>query len=174
MSHCIEPETLKNYAAGLLHFTKFCNDFSIPKSLRMPASESLLSSFISTRGTGSVSEGTIRSWLEGLKLWHHINSAPWHGGAELKHVIEVSISSLACFAFLILLGAASFTPASLHMQKHNPVTFEHIIALRRRLDLTNSFDVAIFAVTCIAFWSCCRLGELLIDSAFIPDLGLRP
>ncbi|KAF8585604.1 hypothetical protein K439DRAFT_1646580 [Ramaria rubella] len=135
MSHCIEPDTLKNYAAGLIHFTKFCDNFSIPESLRMPASKSLLSSFISMHGAGSVGEGTIRSWLEGLKGWHRINSVPWYGGAELKH------------------GAASFTPASSHMPKRDPVTFQHIIALRRPLDLTNSFNVAVFAMACIVFWS---------------------
>ncbi|KAF8590859.1 hypothetical protein K439DRAFT_1328819 [Ramaria rubella] len=111
MSHCIEPDTLNNYTTGLICFTQFCDDFSIPESLRMPALESLLSSFVSMYGTGSVSGGTICSWLEGLKLWHHINSPPWHG-SKLKHVIE---------------GSASFTPTSSHMPKHDPVTFEHII-----------------------------------------------
>ena len=31
MAQCVMPTTLKNYAAGLSRFTKFCDDFKIPK-----------------------------------------------------------------------------------------------------------------------------------------------
>ena len=41
---------------------------------------------------------------------------------------------------------------------------EHIYALKAGLDLSNSFDAAVWAVACIAFWCCCRLGELVIPS----------
>ncbi|KAF8586659.1 hypothetical protein K439DRAFT_1340540 [Ramaria rubella] len=154
MCHCIEPNTLKNYTAGLIHFTKFCNDFLVPEPARMPASESLLAAFVSTRGAGSVSEGTIRSWIKGLKLWHRINGTPWMGGPELKRAIE---------------GANTFAPSSSCHNKRDPVTFEHIKALQTNLNLNDSFDIAVFAVATITFWSCCHLGELLIDSGFNPS-----
>ncbi|KAF8586221.1 hypothetical protein K439DRAFT_1341413 [Ramaria rubella] len=141
MSHFIEPMSLKNYSARLIHFTKFCDDFNIPETRCMPASESLLCTFISKWGAGSVGKGSICTWLEGLKLWHQINSAPG-------------------------MGASLFTPDTSHHAKRDPITFEHIKALCRHLDLTNSFDVAVLAVATIAFWSCCRLGELLINSTF--------
>ncbi|KAG1857315.1 DNA breaking-rejoining enzyme [Suillus subalutaceus] len=32
------------------------------------------------------------------------------------------------------------------------------------LDLSNAFDASVFAVACTAFWSCCRLGELILVS----------
>ena len=107
----------------------------------MPASEILLCTFVSTCGAGSVGKGAIKTWLSGIKLWHRINNTPWHGGAELTRAIE---------------GAAKLTPSSSHLGKHDPVTIQHICALCHHLDLTNAFDIAVFAVACIAFWCCCR------------------
>ncbi|KAF8591307.1 hypothetical protein K439DRAFT_1327278, partial [Ramaria rubella] len=46
--------------------------------------------------------------------------------------------------------------------QRDPVTFQYINALHHHLDLTNSFGVSVFAIATITFWSCCRLGELLI------------
>jgi len=36
LANCILPSTLINYVAGLLQFTKFCDDYSIPESEHMP------------------------------------------------------------------------------------------------------------------------------------------
>jgi len=153
MTHAVVPSTLTNYAAGLIRFTKFCDDFDIPENERMPASENLLSTFITTRGACSVGKKTMEHWLYGLELWHSINGAPWHGGLILKRVVE---------------GAGNLAPKSSIEPKRDPVTLQHLQALRKNLDLTNSFDASVFAVACIAFWSCCRLGELLIDTDFDP------
>src|SRR5882724_10191911 len=139
MTHCVVPGTL--YVASLSRFTKFCDNFSIPESDHMPASEFILSSFVTTRGAGSVGKSAIKSWLLGVELWHRINGAPWHGGAELARCVE---------------GAVKLAPVSSHRAKCDPVTIEHICSLHRNLDLTNSFDIAMFAITCIAFWCCCR------------------
>ena len=49
------------------------------------------------------------------------------------------------------------------------MTIEHLRSLQCGLDLSNSFDIAVFAVACVAFWCCCRLGELIIDSHFDPS-----
>ena len=138
MAHCVLPGTLKNYTAGLSCFTKFCNDFSIPKLDCIPASQFLLSSFVTMRGARSVWKAAIKPWLLSVEIliWHHINSAPWHGGAEISRCIK---------------GVARLAPSTSHHGRHNPVTIEHIHALCCDLDLTNSFDIAIFAVTCMAF-----------------------
>jgi len=141
MARCMLPVTLKNYAAGLSQFNKFCDDFNIPESERMPASECLLSTFITTHGAGSVGKGAIKTWLLGVELWHRINGAPWLGGAELQRAVE---------------GSAKLAPKSSHLSKRDPVTIDHIRALHHHLDLTNSFDIAVFAIACIAFWCCCR------------------
>jgi len=132
---------LSNYSASLLCLNKFCDDYSVPKNDRMPASEAILSLFIATRGAGSVSKGAMRSWLDDIHMWHEINNAPWNGSRILKRVIK---------------GAAKFTLPHSIQPKYDPITIEHLHSLRHNLDLSNSFDIAIFALACVAFWCCCR------------------
>ena len=48
----------------------------------------------------------------------------------------------------------------------------HLQTLHNHLNLTDAFNIAVFAAACIAFWSCFHLGELLIDSAFDPALHI--
>ena len=76
MFHSVSGATLSSYSAGLICFTKFCDEYSIPEDLRMPASEALLSIIITTCGAGSVGQGSMRQWIAGLKLWHSIDKAP--------------------------------------------------------------------------------------------------
>ena len=92
-------------------------------------------------GAGSVSKGAIKTWILGLELWHRINSAPWHSGTELQQAME---------------GSIKLTPKSSQLAKHDPVMIEHFCTLCHHLYLTNSFDIAVFAVACIMFWCCCR------------------
>ncbi|KAG2337080.1 hypothetical protein BDR05DRAFT_978613 [Suillus weaverae] len=42
--------------------------------------------------------------------------------------------------------------------------FWHNLHGAQGLDLLNTFDAAVFGVACVAFWCCCRLGELVVDS----------
>lgn len=49
----------------------------------MPASEWLLAGFASS-GTAKV--GSALHWMDGIKLWHEIHGAFWHGGVELSRV----------------------------------------------------------------------------------------
>src|SRR5882672_7291178 len=114
MVRCVLPNTLKNYAAGLSHFTKFCDDFNIPKVEHMPASELLLSTFITSHGAGSVGKGAIKTWLLGIELWHCINDAPWLGGAVLQQAVE---------------GSARLAPLSSCLAKQDPVTIQHLCCL---------------------------------------------
>src|SRR5882724_3957979 len=125
--------TLSNYAASLICFTRFCDDFHVPEEIHMPAPETLLSTFICTGAARSVSLSTMKTWIEGLRLWHIINDAPWHGTLALSHTIK---------------GAAKMVPLSSHRPKRDPVTIEHIRALHHCLDYTNAFDIAVFAVAC--------------------------
>jgi len=87
LTNSVQPSTLSTYSAGLLRFTKFCNDIGIPESECMPASESLLSHFIVSHGATSVGKGTMWSWLEGLHLWHQINETPWNGSHMLRKFV---------------------------------------------------------------------------------------
>jgi len=65
-------------------------------------------------------------------------------------------------------GATKMAPHSSQLPRRDPVTIEHIQALHRHLDHTNTFNIAVFTIACVAFWCCCRLGELIIDTPFDP------
>ncbi|KAG0694632.1 DNA breaking-rejoining enzyme [Suillus ampliporus] len=144
----IETKTHKNYGAGLLRFHQYCDERKIPETHRMPAPEFLLASFISS-WAGKVTTSTAQNWLAGIHFWHTLHGAQWNGHSTLKSATS---------------GLAKLVPASSKRPRRPPVTLEHMHALLRNLDLMNTFDVSVFAVATVAFWSCCRLGELVIDS----------
>ncbi|EIW51304.1 uncharacterized protein TRAVEDRAFT_54675 [Trametes versicolor FP-101664 SS1] len=146
ISEGMDVRTRKNYGAGLLRFTQFCDELGIPEAMRMPAPEALVAAFIA-RHAGVVRHDTIGSWLSGLAVWHAINGAKWPGGSILTYVKK---------------GAKKVEPPPL--AKRPPVTLEHMHALFTGLDLSNTFDAAVFAVACCAFWGCRRLGELIVPS----------
>ncbi|KAI5981110.1 hypothetical protein EDD15DRAFT_2337602 [Pisolithus albus] len=103
-----------------------------------------------------LSQKTLNNWLAALHFWHIVNGAPWHGNDMLRHVRRV-------FTKLV--------PPSSKRAKRPPVTLEALCILHDRLDLSNTFDASVWALASLAFWSCCRLGELLIapPQAFDPS-----
>jgi hypothetical protein len=145
----VEPDTHGSYAAGLLRFNHFCDLNNIPEEQRMPASEALLSIFISSYGAGHVASGTVSTWLSGLQLWHTINFAPWRGDALLKRTRK---------------GVSKLAPPSTRRLPRDPVTYNHMTVLRAGLDLSNTRDSAVWATACTAWRDCARLGEVLVDS----------
>ena len=101
MANWILPSTLTNYTLGLICFTKFFKDFQVPEADHMPASETILSMFISTWAAGSVSKGTMKTWIEGLCLWHVINDTPWNSNSVLRCTIKVGINTWGqCFSYV--------------------------------------------------------------------------
>ena len=159
-THAISRKSLSNYGTGLLRFTWFCDDLQIPEETCMPAPEWLLSSFILTQGAGTVGKGTIATWLARLQLWHEINYAPWFGHSHLKHILQGASA------------AVPWPPSMAKRPKRLVVIIAHLLALKSNLSLSNTFDTAVFAITCIAFWGQCRLAELCIDSVFDPQQHL--
>jgi hypothetical protein len=143
-----DPSTHSGYGAGLLRFMQYCDKHGIEEEKRMPASESLIVSFAAD-AAGCVSLSALNTWLAGLHFWHIVHDAPWHGGERLTQVKK---------------GVWKLVPISSKRKKRPPVTLEHMISLRKGLNLVDSFDASIWAVACVVFWSCCRLGELLIPS----------
>ena len=75
----------------------------------------------------------------GLNFWYTLNGAPWLGGKILR---------ITCA------GISKLQPSL--KQKRAPVTIKHLNALAESLDLTDSFDAAVFAVATVAFWDCHR------------------
>lgn len=134
----LEPSTAKNYGAGLLRFAQFCDELGVPEKERMPAPEYLLAAFLA-RHAGTVQHKTMGNWLAGLRLHHAVNGATWNGEMMVGYAKK---------------GARKLNPAQL--PKRPPVTLEHLEALLKRLDLGNTFDAAVFALACTAFWGCRR------------------
>ncbi|KAF8175675.1 hypothetical protein K438DRAFT_1770970 [Mycena galopus ATCC 62051] len=78
----------------------------------MPASESLFSTFIPSYGAGHVVNGTVSTWLAGVQLWH--------GDALLSRTRK---------------GVSKLAPASSRRLPLDPVSHDHMSALRSALDL---------------------------------------
>lgn len=136
----IEVKTRENYGAGLLRFHQYCDSRRIPESLRMPAPDFLLASFVAS-WAGKVSGSTVQNWLSGVHFWHNIHGASWNGRTLVRAATA---------------GLGKVVPASSKKPRRPPVTLEHMHALFRILDLTNAFDASVLATAATAFWSCCR------------------
>ncbi|KAG1858728.1 hypothetical protein DFJ58DRAFT_715772 [Suillus subalutaceus] len=149
----LDTDTRSNYGAGLLHFTQFCDSIKIPEVERMPASEALISQFMAAF-VGTSLEKTLNNWLAGLQFWHIINGAPWHASQLLHHTRR---------------GFAKMVPPSTRRAKRPPITIDALCILFDNLDLTLPFDAAVCAVALVAFWCCCHLGELVIQSPNLFD-----
>jgi len=145
----IEIKTRKNYGFGLLRFHQYCDSRRVPEKLCKPASDHLLASFV-VSWAGKVASTTVQNWFAWLHFWHNLHGAPWNG------------HTLVCLATS---GLSKLVPSLSKRPHHPPVTLEHMHALFCFLDLSNMFDVSIFAVAATAFWSCCRLGELIVNSS---------
>ena len=140
------PNTKTTYAAGTLRFTQFCDTWHIDEEARMPASYPLLCAFIGEH-KGRQAGNTIRSWLSGIRAWHVVNHAPWFGDDEWVHLARVS--------------------ANKEGTKHKrslraPVSIEHLLALRRALNISTPFHAAVWALALCTFFGCRRLGKLVL------------
>ncbi|KAF5384819.1 hypothetical protein D9615_001379 [Tricholomella constricta] len=141
----LSTSTRQSYGAGLLRFTQFCDRLRIPESLRMPASDVLISAFVAD-ASGSHSGECVRNWLNGLRCWHIFNRAEWHGRDPWVLPFRKTADKLG-------------TPFKRPLRK--PISSEHLLALYYHLDRNSHRGAAIWAAALAAFWGCRRLGELL-------------
>ncbi|KAF5388948.1 hypothetical protein D9757_005150 [Collybiopsis confluens] len=119
-------QTKTSYAAGLLRWHQFCDKENIPEQRRMPASETLLAGFVGMHA-GLVSGSTIRSWLSGIRAWHILNQAPW---PEKSNFLSVARR------------AANIRGSHHRRPRRNPITLQHLLALRLALDFSSPFHCA--------------------------------
>lgn len=142
------PNTKSSYASALLRFTQFCDKWKIPEPDRMPASHALLCAFIGEH-KGSVAGGTIKLWMSGLKAWHDLSDAPWHGDHRWIQLARVT----------------AYKEGTMHKRPlRAPVSIEHLLVLREALNLAVPHHAAIWAVATISFFGCRRLGETTITT----------
>ena len=99
----------------------------------MPTSYALLCAFIGNY-KGTISGKTIKSWLSGIRAWHLTNHAPWYGNDKWVQMACISANKE---------GSSHKRPL------RAPVSIEHLLALRKVLDLSNPFHAAIWAVALV-------------------------
>jgi hypothetical protein len=119
----LADSTKSSYAAGLLRFNQFCNEFNIPEILRMPASEDLITGFIGFH-MGKVSGASIKGWLSGLRAWHDLHGAPWPSESRRIRFAQTG-SHIA--------GAHRKRPI------RNPITLAHMLALFFAINFNDSY-----------------------------------
>ena len=152
------PSTRSTYAAGVLRFNEFCDIWKVSEEARMPASPALLAAFVG-QVRGRYAGGTVRTWLSGIRAWHVMHQADWHGDHEWVHNTRISANKK---------GTLFRRPL------RAPVSLEHLRILRDALDLSDPLHAAIWAVATVTFFSCRRLGmasALLIVSRSHFPLG---
>ncbi|KAF5339052.1 hypothetical protein D9758_014097 [Tetrapyrgos nigripes] len=141
-------DTKETYAAGLTHFTQFCDKHGIDEELRMLTDKTLVAAFIGEH-LGQVSGSTASNWLLGLKAWHDTKGAPWCGEEQWIQMARKTAHKEGV--------PRKCTP-------HYPITIKHLIVLRRALDFSIPFHVTVWAVTVITFWACQHLSETTVPS----------
>jgi len=144
----LAPATRSTYGAGLLRFTQFCDSWKINEQDRMPASAALIAAFVA-QCIGAYSGKTVNSWLAGLRSWHIMNRAPWHGDDNWVHLARTTANKQ---------GTAFKRPL------RAPVSLEHLRVLRRNLDITSSFHAAVWATALVTLFGCRRLGETTVKA----------
>jgi len=149
VQNALAENSKSTYAAGVKKFHSFCDAWSINEEARMPASPTLITAFAAEH-CGLNSGNTIRTWLSGLRSWHILNQAPWHGDDAWVHLARVSANKS---------GTAHERPP------RAPVSVEHLYTLRRHLNLSIPFHASIWAVALTTFFGCRRLGETTLKSA---------
>ena len=151
------PNTKGNYGAGILRFTQFCDHWDIPEAHRMPAAWPLLCAFISDH-RGKVAGNTVKAWMAGIRAWHIVNRAPWYGDDNWVSMCRT---------------AAKREGTRYKRPLRAPVSMEHLLVLRRTLDLSISFHAAVWATALVSFFGCRRLGETTIPSSNALDPKLH-
>jgi hypothetical protein len=140
--------TRSTYAAGILRLHQFCDSWGISEEARMPASATLLASFVG-HCSGSYAGNTIRSWLSGIRAWHIIHQAPWHGDHDwVQKGRTAAFKEGTCFK----------------APRRAPVSLDHLRAIHQKLDLNDPLHAAIWAMATITFFGCRRLGETTVKS----------
>ncbi|PPQ81716.1 hypothetical protein CVT25_013445 [Psilocybe cyanescens] len=130
----LSANTRSTYAAGVKRFNEFCDEKGISEEARMPASTITLTAFVKW-ASGRFSGNTIRSWLSGVRSWHILKHAHWNGDHEWITLARM---------------AANKAGVDFKRPPRPPVSLEHLFELKRRIDISNSLDAAVWACVLIA------------------------
>jgi hypothetical protein len=159
--HAWADSTRETYGSGLLAFHVFCDARGISESDRSPATQVLLSTFISAMA-GAYSGKTIANYLYGVRAWHILHGSPWH-------LNELEMEAL-------LKAAISVTPPSSKRKKRLPYTMAFITAILSQLILTDPLDAAVASCLTTIFYTAARTGEFTVRTltSFNPVIHVKP
>jgi hypothetical protein len=156
-----------SYGSALRKFHLFCDIFSIPERLRLPASFDLLHSFalwavaipdpsvpVFADGTvfEPVSVRTARSYLAGVRAWHIAQG--WPAPLRQEELDRINFS----------LRGLERAQQTRSRPPRPPITINMLLALRLSLNHHDSFDCCVWAVATCAFFGLMRLGEVTVHS----------
>ncbi|OSD06416.1 DNA breaking-rejoining enzyme [Trametes coccinea BRFM310] len=171
--------TLAGYGSGLRKFHLFCDIFSIPEALRLPASYELLHSFclwsvadpsdtdVALAGPipfEPISVTAAAKYLDAVRAWHLAQGWQPPISEDDRKRINWSLRGLAN----LQLGRRRRPPRP-------PVTLHMLADLKQTLRLTDPFEACIWAIAACAFWGLMRFGEATVRSRsqFRPTHNLK-
>ncbi|KAF5384239.1 hypothetical protein D9615_003418 [Tricholomella constricta] len=151
--------TKESYGSGLLAWHVWCDSKGVPEHERAPASQLLISAFISSL-TGAFAGKTIRNYVYGLRAWHVVHSMRWRPNDD-----ELD---------LLLKAADKLTPETSKRKKRQPYTIPFILQLREQMVPDDPFDTAVFACLVCLFYSASRVGEFTVRRLNAFDPAIHP
>ncbi|KAF8185916.1 hypothetical protein K438DRAFT_2019977 [Mycena galopus ATCC 62051] len=130
--------TRESYGAGLLRFLQYCDAHGIEEESCMPADVDIVAAFVAS-AVGTCSGKCIRNWLNGLRLWHLYNHAPWCGKDLILRELKKGADR----------GGIDFK-----RPPREPVTIAHMRAVLAYLDTNGGFGSAAWAAATSRLWGC--------------------
>ncbi|KAJ7586194.1 hypothetical protein C8J56DRAFT_787973 [Mycena floridula] len=135
----------RKFTTNLKQFFIWASSKGVPKHLLLPPPEELIYAWVADMA-GRIAGPTIRGKISALRNWVVFEGEEWTGGQMLEALMK---------------GAHKATPESSFQEKREPVTMEMIQALVEDLDRSDPVQMCTLFTAVLAFYSQCRLGELL-------------
>ncbi|KAJ7587952.1 hypothetical protein C8J56DRAFT_827208 [Mycena floridula] len=135
----------RKFTTNLKQYFIWASTKGIPKHLLLPPAEELVCAWVADMA-GRIAGPTIRGKVSALRNWVVFEGEEWSGGEMLEALMK---------------GAHKATPDSSFQEKREPVTMEMIQALVEDLDRSDPAQICTLFMAVLAFYSQCRLGELL-------------
>jgi hypothetical protein len=157
-----------SYRSGLRKFHTFCNIFSIPKALWLPASFELLHSFVLWATADPsilpspnfppvrlepVSVSVTKKYLSAIRAWHIAQGWPPPLSSQDLERINWSLH-----------GMDRLQQGKRICPPRPPVTIHMLLALKASLALLSPFDACIWVMASCAFWGMMCFDEVSVKS----------
>ncbi|KDE02196.1 hypothetical protein MVLG_07234, partial [Microbotryum lychnidis-dioicae p1A1 Lamole] len=147
-------ESNEMYAMCILRYLEYCDNELVDRRDRFPAHPDIVRRFLTRiallgNGIGAYSVSHFRRFRTALEFWHTTH------GLRMNYDPKMWTMQLA--------AAAATAPAP--KPERLAATLDDLRCLAAGIDKCSSFDTAVFAAACAAFFAMARLGEFTADSA---------